>query len=50
VFDVGFLVFISGSANAGIFISRWQHRTPAGWVILKTKQALGNSQRLSRSK
>jgi hypothetical protein len=41
-----FWLFISGSANACIFICRGQHRTPAGWVTLKTKQALGNSQRL----
>jgi len=41
-----FRLFISGSADACIFISRGQHCTPAGWVILKTKQALGISQRL----
>jgi hypothetical protein len=41
-----FWLFISGSADACIFISRWQHRAPAGSVALKTKQALGISQRL----
>jgi hypothetical protein len=41
-----FWLFISGSADACILISRGQHHTPAGWVILKTKQALGISQRL----
>jgi hypothetical protein len=41
-----FWLFISGSADACIFISRGQPHTSAGWVILKTKQALGISQRL----
>ncbi len=31
-----FRLFISGSADAGILVSRGQHHTPAGCVILKT--------------
>jgi hypothetical protein len=46
VFDVGFLAVYIRQRWCMLFISRWQHRTPAGWVTLKTKQALGISQRL----
>jgi hypothetical protein len=46
VFDVGFLVVYIRQRGCMHFYFTGQRRTPAGWVILKTKQALGISQRL----
>jgi len=36
-----FWLFLSGCADARIFVFCGQHRAPAGLTALKTKQALG---------